>query len=98
MDSWSENLELLIKSWTSLIWIKTIEEERLQRILKFTADRLLNQLGYSKLYNEENPFPFMNSSSLDGKTNFFESRVSEYNRSEQLNGLGVTNTQILDDF
>ena len=68
------------------------------KYIKFTADRLLNQLGYSKLYNEENPFPFMNSSSLDGKTNFFESRVSEYNRSEQLNGLGVTNTQILDDF
>jgi len=68
------------------------------KYIKFTADRLLNQLGYSKIYNEENPFSFMNSSSLDGKTNFFESRVSEYNRSEQLNGLGVTVTDILEDF
>lgn len=68
------------------------------KYIKFTADRLLNQLGYSTLYNTENPFPFMNSSSLDGKTNFFESRVSEYNRSEQLNGTGIQDTDIMDDF
>jgi ribonucleoside-diphosphate reductase beta chain len=68
------------------------------KYIKFTADRLLNQLGYSTLYNTENPFSFMNSSSLDGKTNFFESRVSEYNRSEQLNGTGIQDTDIMDDF
>ena len=36
------------------------------------------QLGYEKIYNVENPFPFMELISIDSKTNFFEKRVSEY--------------------
>ena len=40
MESWSKNLELLIKSRTSLIWIKTKEEERLEKILNFSCERL----------------------------------------------------------
>ena len=40
MDSWCRNLELLIKSRTSLIWIKTKEEERLEKILHFLCERL----------------------------------------------------------
>jgi len=40
MNSWSKNLELLIKSRTSLIWIKTKEEERLEKILNFSCDKL----------------------------------------------------------
>jgi len=40
MNSWSKNLELLIKSRTSLIWIKTIEEERLEKILNLSCERL----------------------------------------------------------
>jgi ribonucleotide reductase beta subunit family protein with ferritin-like domain len=36
------------------------------------------QLGYDKLYDVENPFPFMELISLENKTNFFEKRVSEY--------------------
>ena len=46
--------------------------------IKFVADRLLLQLGYEKIYNVENPFPFMELISIDSKTNFFEKRVSEY--------------------
>ena len=46
--------------------------------IKFVADRLLIQLGYSKLYNFKNPFAFMEMISIEGKTNFFEKRVSEY--------------------
>ena len=46
--------------------------------VKFVADRLLLQLGYEKIYNVENPFPFMELISIDSKTNFFEKRVSEY--------------------
>jgi ribonucleotide reductase beta subunit family protein with ferritin-like domain len=46
--------------------------------IEFVADRLLNQLGYPKKYNAENPFDFMEMISLEGKTNFFEKRVSEY--------------------
>ena len=46
--------------------------------IKFVADRLAVQLGYEKIYNVENPFPFMDLISIDSKTNFFEKRVSEY--------------------
>jgi ribonucleoside-diphosphate reductase beta chain len=55
--------------------------------IQFVADRLLKQLSYKPLYNSENPFPFMDKIGLDGKTNFFEKRVSEYklgNTSEKL--------------
>ena len=40
MNSWSRDLELLIKSRTSLIWIRTKEEERLEKILNFLCKRL----------------------------------------------------------
>lgn len=46
--------------------------------IEFIADRLLKQLGYDKIYNSSNPFDFMEAISLDGKTNFFEKRVSDY--------------------
>ena len=49
--------------------------------IEFVADRLLTQLEYSKLFNTTNPFPFMENSSLQGKTNFFEKRVGEYQKS-----------------
>lgn len=65
--------------------------------IKFVADRLLTQLNYSKLFNVENPFSFMDTIMLDGKSNFFEQRVTEYNRAEQLNS-GISNTDILEDF
>lgn len=53
--------------------------------IEFVADRLLISLGYSKIYNAKNPFPFMEMISLQGKTNFFEKRVAEYQKA----GVGV---------
>lgn len=49
--------------------------------IEFVADRLLMSLGYAKLYNAVNPFDFMEMISLQGKTNFFEKRVAEYQKS-----------------
>jgi ribonucleoside-diphosphate reductase subunit M2 len=46
--------------------------------IEFIADRLLQALGVPKCYNVENPFEWMDMISLQGKTNFFEKRVSEY--------------------
>jgi ribonucleotide reductase beta subunit family protein with ferritin-like domain len=46
--------------------------------IKFVADRLCVQLGYKKIYNVSNPFDFMELISLEGKTNFFERKISEY--------------------
>lgn len=52
----------------------------MSKYIEFVADRLLLDLGHSKLYHTDNPFPWMELISLEGKTNFFESRVSEYSR------------------
>lgn len=49
--------------------------------IEFVADRLLLSLGNQKVYNVENPFPWMDLISLQGKTNFFEKRVGEYQKS-----------------
>ena len=46
--------------------------------IEFVADRLLTDMGYPKLYNAKNPFSWMEMLGLEGKTNFFERRVSEY--------------------
>jgi ribonucleotide reductase beta subunit family protein with ferritin-like domain len=48
--------------------------------IRFVADRLLVQLGGNKVYNATNPFDFMELISLEGKTNFFEKKVSEYSK------------------
>jgi len=53
----------------------------MQRYIEFVADRLIVSLGYPKLYKATNPFDWMELISLEGKTNFFERRVGEYQKS-----------------
>jgi ribonucleoside-diphosphate reductase beta chain len=60
--------------------------------IEFVADRLLVALGYPKIYNVTNPFDFMETISLQGKTNFFEKRVAEYQKA------GVMNTKEQQEF
>jgi len=55
-----------------------MNHELMIQYIQFVADRLLSDLQYDKLYHVSNPFPFMEKMGLDGKTNFFEQRVSEY--------------------
>lgn len=52
----------------------------MRRYIEFVADRLLVELGCNKVYCVENPFDFMEHISLEGKTNFFEKRVGEYQK------------------
>ncbi|KAJ3736500.1 ribonucleotide reductase [Lentinula guzmanii] len=52
----------------------------MRRYIEFVADRLLAALGNEKYYHSTNPFDFMDMISLQGKTNFFEKRVSEYSK------------------
>merc|ERR1712198_288482 len=52
----------------------------MSQYIEFVADRLLLELGCTKMYNVENPFDFMENISLEGKTNFFEKRVGEYQK------------------
>jgi len=54
--------------------------ELMNQYIEFVADRLIESLGYPKVYNVENPFPWMEMISMQGKTNFFEKRVSEYQK------------------
>ena len=53
----------------------------MQQYIEFVADRWLAELGYPKMFNATNPFDFMEMISLQGKTNFFEKRVGDYQKS-----------------
>ncbi len=52
----------------------------MNQYIEFVADRLLMELGNDKVYNATNPFDFMDMINLQGKTNFFEKRVGEYQK------------------
>jgi len=52
----------------------------MSQYIEFVADRLLMELGNDKVYNASNPFDFMDMINLQGKTNFFEKRVGEYQK------------------
>ncbi|AAO89322.1 ribonucleotide reductase small subunit [Vaccinia virus WR] len=54
--------------------------EMMKTYIEFVADRLISELGFKKIYNVTNPFDFMENISLEGKTNFFEKRVGEYQK------------------
>ena len=55
-----------------------MNSENMDRYLEFVADRLLSSLGYTAEWNSRNPFPFMETIGMLQKTNFFESRPTEY--------------------
>jgi ribonucleoside-diphosphate reductase beta chain len=55
--------------------------ELMAQYIEFVADRLLTELGNPKVFNTTNPFDFMDMISIQGKTNFFEKRVAEYQKS-----------------
>ena len=65
--------------------------------IEFCADRLLLALGCDKYYNATNPFDFMEMISLQGKTNFFEKRVAEYQKSGVMNNKEENNVFNLDE-
>ncbi|MFM1874300.1 MAG: ribonucleoside-diphosphate reductase, beta subunit [Bacteroidota bacterium] len=65
--------------------------------IEFVADRLLGELGCPKVYNAINPFDFMEMISLQGKTNFFEKRVSEYQKAGVMGGTGASNHSFTTD-
>jgi ribonucleoside-diphosphate reductase beta chain len=66
-----------------------MNSELMGQYLEFTADLLLRDLGYRSLFNSKNPFEWMELIALEGKTNFFEKKVSEYKKP----GIGVEASQ-----
>ena len=57
----------------------------MSQYIEYIADRLLVSLNYEKIWNTPNPFDFMESISCQGKTNFFESRPTQYQKATVLN-------------
>ena len=57
-----------------------MNSDLMSQYIEFVADRLLAELGNEKIFNTANPFDFMEMISLQGKTNFFEKRVAEYQK------------------
>jgi ribonucleoside-diphosphate reductase beta chain len=58
----------------------------MKQYIEFVADRWLGELGYPKMFNATNPFDFMEMISLEGKTNFFEKRVGDYQKAGVIGG------------
>ena len=79
-----------------------MNQDMMSTYIEFCADRLLVALGAAKLYNATNPFDWMELISLQGKTNFFERRVSEYQKAGVMSStdtkenLAVNNSFALD--
>jgi ribonucleoside-diphosphate reductase beta chain len=63
-----------------------MNSDLMTQYIEFVADRLLVELGNEKIYNATNPFGFMEMISIQGKTNFFEKRVGEYQKAGVLSG------------
>ncbi len=58
----------------------------MQQYIEFIADRWISELGYKKIYHTGNPFDFMEMISLQGKTNFFEKRLGDYQKAGVMGG------------
>ena len=70
----------------------------MQQYIEFVADRWLAELGCPKLYNAVNPFDFMEMISLQGKTNFFEKRVGDYQKSGVMGSPASQTFSLEEDF
>jgi len=70
-----------------------MNHDLMKTYIKFVADRLVRDLGYDNIYNVKNSFAFMENISLEGKTNFFEERVSQYKKADVSTAFNIS-----DDF
>lgn len=75
-----------------------MNSDLMAQYIEFVADRLLVELGNEKVYNVSNPFDFMEMISLQGKTNFFEKRVGEYQKAGVMSGKENQNFTLDADF
>merc|ERR1711884_421440 len=82
-----EAVELEIEFLTDALPVALIGMncELMAQYIKYVADRLLVELKCEKYYNVDNPFDFMEQISMEGKTNFFEKRVGEYQKCGVMN-------------
>jgi ribonucleoside-diphosphate reductase subunit M2 len=74
-----------------------MNSRQMTQYIEFVADRLLSSLGHSKIYNATNPFDWMELISLQGKTNFFERRVSEYQKAGVMSSMESKENQVVNN-
>jgi ribonucleotide reductase beta subunit family protein with ferritin-like domain len=75
-----------------------MNSESMGEYIEYVSDRLLVDLGYPKRYMRANPFSFMETIGMVGKTNFFESRPTEYQSAYVLSNTKENNHEIMEDF
>lgn len=76
-----------------------MNSDLMSKYIEYVADRLLVSLNYDKIWGTLNPFDFMESISIEGKTNFFESRPTQYQKASILNTSSSENSFLpLEDF
>jgi ribonucleoside-diphosphate reductase subunit M2 len=73
-----------------------MNQELMGEYVEHVADHLMVTLGFAKIYNAKQPFPFMELISLQGKTNFFEKRVGEYAKAGVMGAHGSNHTFAVD--
>jgi len=95
-----EGVDIAINFIGDALPVKLIgmNESNMKDYIMYVADRLLVILGYSKVYNTQNPFPFMETIGMLQKTNFFESRPTEYQSAHVFNKSDGLLQHDLDDF
>jgi len=70
-----------------------MNRDMMTKYIEFVADRLLTALGHPKIFESANPFDWMELISLQGKTNFFEKRVGEYQKAGVMAAVGGESTR-----
>ncbi|MDX1652007.1 MAG: ribonucleotide-diphosphate reductase subunit beta [Brumimicrobium sp.] len=75
-----------------------MNSDLMAQYIEFVADRLLVELGCKKEFNSTNPFDFMDMISIEGKTNFFEKRVAEYQKAGVMSGNDKQSFSMDEDF
>lgn len=75
-----------------------INSDSMTIYIQYVADRLIVELGYNKIWNVKNPFDFMEKISMEGKTNFFEARPTQYQKSSVMNKTRDNTFEMTEDF
>lgn len=95
-----EGVEISKKFYADALPVRLlgINENSMMDYIMYVSDRLLVELGYEKKYNKKNPFQFMETIGMPSKTNFFESRPTEYQSAHVLGDKDNKNDILEDDF
>lgn len=95
-----EAVKISIKFTDDALQTKLIgmNQDLMEQYIKYIADRLLVSMNYEKLYNEENPFDFMETIGMIRKTNFFETRPTEYKSAYSSENKIVKKFKVLDSY